>query len=85
MATTCCSKCCILLAVIEGGQSVAGQEQWSDQCSRLGPHQTSRLPFEGSLTACTERENSELYYTGIDILGICLVLQSVLANLHANT
>ena len=31
-----------------------------------------------------DRENSELYYTGIKILGSCPFLQSVLANLHAN-
>ena len=31
------------------------------------------------------RENSELYYSRIEVLGICLFLQSVLANLHANT
>ena len=30
-----------------------------------------------------ERENSELYYTRINILGCCLFLQSVPANLHA--
>ena len=30
-------------------------------------------------------QNSELYYSRIEILGICLFLQSVLANLHANT
>ena len=29
-------------------------------------------------------ENSELYYTRIKILGSCLFLQSVPANLHAN-
>ena len=36
----------------------------------------------------SEREggqNSELYYSKTEILGICLFLQSVLANLHANT
>ena len=32
-----------------------------------------------------ERENSELYYSRIEILGGCLFLQYVLANLHANT
>ena len=32
-----------------------------------------------------ERENSELYYTRIETLSICLFLQSVLANLHVNT
>ena len=34
-----------------------------------------------------DRKNSELlfYYTRIEILGICLFSQSVLANLHANT
>ena len=31
-----------------------------------------------------ERESSELYYTTIKILGSCLILQSVPANLHAN-
>ena len=31
-----------------------------------------------------ERENSELYYSRIKILGSCLFLQSVPANLHAN-
>ena len=31
-----------------------------------------------------ERENSELYYTRIKILGSCLFLQSVPANLHAS-
>ena len=31
----------------------------------------------------SEGENSELYYTRIKILGSCLFLQSVLANLHA--
>ena len=30
-------------------------------------------------------QKSELYYSRIEILGICLFLQSVLANLHANT
>ena len=30
-------------------------------------------------------QNSELYYSRIKILYICLFLQSVLANLHANT
>ena len=30
-----------------------------------------------------ERENSELYYSRIKILGSCLFLQSVPANLHA--
>ena len=30
-----------------------------------------------------ERENSELYYTRIKILGSCLFVQSVPANLHA--
>ena len=30
-------------------------------------------------------ENSELYYSRIEILGSCLFLQSVLAYLHANT
>ena len=30
-------------------------------------------------------QNSELYYSRIEILGICLFLQSVLANLHAST
>ena len=30
-------------------------------------------------------QNSELYYSRIEILGICLFLQFVLANLHANT
>ena len=41
---------------------------------------------------CAQRErkkektwNSELYYSRIEILGICLFLQSVLANLHAST
>ena len=29
-------------------------------------------------------QNSELYYSRIEILGSCLFLQSVLANLHAN-
>ena len=32
-----------------------------------------------------ERENSELYYPRIEILGGCLFLQYVLANLNANT
>ena len=32
-----------------------------------------------------ERENSELDYSRIEILGIDLFLQSVLSNLHANT
>ena len=32
----------------------------------------------------SEKERSELYYTGINILGSCLFLQSVPANLHAN-
>ena len=32
-----------------------------------------------------ERENSELDYSRIEILGIYLFLQSVLSNLHANT
>ena len=31
-----------------------------------------------------DRENSELYYARIEILGICLFLQSVLANVHAS-
>ena len=31
-----------------------------------------------------ERENLELDYLRIEILGICLFLQSVIANLHAN-
>ena len=31
------------------------------------------------------RQNSELYYTIIEILGYCQFLQSVLANLQANT
>ena len=31
-----------------------------------------------------ERESSELYYTRIKILGSCLFLQSVPANLHAS-
>ena len=31
-----------------------------------------------------QRENSERYYTMIKILGSCLFLQSVPANLHAN-
>ena len=31
----------------------------------------------------SEGENSELYYTRIKILGSCLFLQSVPANLHA--
>ena len=31
-----------------------------------------------------EGENSELYYTRIKILGSCLFLQSIPANLHAN-
>ena len=32
----------------------------------------------------TERENSELYYSRIKIVGSCLFLQSVPANLHAS-
>ena len=32
----------------------------------------------------SKRENSELYYSRIKILGSCLFLQSVPANLHAN-
>ena len=31
-----------------------------------------------------ERENSELYYSMIKILGSCLFLQSVPANIHAS-
>ena len=30
-------------------------------------------------------QNSELYYTRIEILSICLFVQSFLANLHVNT
>ena len=30
-------------------------------------------------------QNSELYYSKVEILGICLFLQSIFANLHANT
>ena len=40
---------------------------------------------EGERDRELRTQNSELYYSRIKILGICLFLQSVLANLHANT
>ena len=47
---------------------------------------TERRKENGREETETERtQNSELYYSRIKILGICLFLQSVLANLRANT
>ena len=46
-----------MFAAVEGGQSVAGEECRSEQCSRLGPHQTGRLPVEGRLT---EKDESQV-------------------------
>ena len=38
----------------------------------------------GGEGGCLGRENSELYYSRMKILGSCLFLQSVPANLHAS-
>ena len=52
---------------------------------REGESERGRRASERARERKRERENSELYHSRIEILGGCLFLQYVLANLHANT
>ena len=51
---------------------------------RQGKRQGRERKIERETEARERTQNSELYYSRIKILGSCLFLQSVPANLHAN-
>ena len=65
-------------------RSVVDTDRQTDRQTDIDRQRQTDRQRQAGKQRQTDRQNSELYYTRIKILGSCLFLQSVPANLHAN-